>query len=79
MRRSFVLPSEIMVHRDHDCRAESTKFKCRSTLFDASLFSTLMSRTKSSINLLYDNSMYQPEALYKLKSESSNSLAENRR
>lgn len=70
MKRQYLLPSEIFNKYDHDCRSESTKFKSRSLLFDVSVFSTMMSRTRSSMNKFYENSLYQPETL-DLNAESS--------
>lgn len=77
MQRNYILPSEVTYKFDHDCRNESTKFKERSLHFDVSVFTSMMSRTKTSLNSFYDKTLYQPEVLG-LKSESSSFFNENR-
>ena len=61
MKRNYILPSELLNRFEHDCRADSTKYKYRNVIHDTSVFAKLMSHTRSSINLFYDNSLYHSE------------------
>ena len=80
MKRNYILPSEILNRFEHDCRADSTKFKYRNVIHDTSVFAKLMSHTRSSINLFYDNTLYHPEAdLADAKTNSTNNSFLSRR
>ena len=62
MHRNFILPSENMNYTVHDCRTDEIKFKRRSKLYDVSVLSTVLSKTKKSLNsILYENYLTQPE------------------
>ena len=62
MRRNFILPSDTIKYVQHDCRPEKLKFKSRSILYDVSVLTTVISKTKKSLNsILYENYLTQPE------------------
>ena len=79
MRRNFILPSETLAYTEHDCRLENLKYKFRDPIYDVSVLSNILARTKSSINLLYDNYLLHPEddlkrfGLFKVKNEDAKS------
>ncbi len=62
MQRNHILPSEKMKYTVHDCRPEDVKFKNRSKLYDTSVLSTVLSKTKHSLNsVIYDKYLTQSE------------------
>lgn len=71
MRRSFVLPSDLLDKSAHDCRPESIKFKNRDVTYDVSVLTTLMSQGKSSLNSFYESYLHRPEDLEEFQSGSS--------
>ncbi|RNA35334.1 E3 ubiquitin- ligase TRIM71-like [Brachionus plicatilis] len=77
MKRNFILPSEGLNYIQHDCRLENLKYQSRSSLYDASLLSTLLAKTKSSVYSFYPNYLKQEENDDK-KSVSSTSDTENK-
>jgi hypothetical protein len=58
MKRNFILPSEEMSYKIHDCRTDATKFANRSDLFDVAVLAQRMTQTNKSINNLYNNYLY---------------------
>lgn len=77
MRRNFILPSEGLNYIQHDCRLENLKYQSRSSLYDVSLLSTLLAKTKSSLHAFYPNYLKQEENDDR-KSVSSISETENK-
>jgi hypothetical protein len=59
-----VLPSDSMKLVTHDCRTDETKFRLRSQIYDIALLSTVMSKTKSSLNSsVFDEYLTKPEEI----------------
>ena len=77
MRRNFILPSEGLNYVQHDCRLENLKYQSRSSLYDVSLLSTLLTKTKSSLHAFYPNYLKQEEN-DDIKSVSDTSDTENK-
>lgn len=64
MRRNFVLPSDSMKLVTHDCRTDETKFRHRSKMYDIALLTTVMNKTKKSLNsFIYDDCLTKPEEI----------------
>lgn len=76
MRRNFILPSEGLNYVQHDCRLENLKYQSRSSLYDVSLLSTLLTKTKSSLHAFYPSYLKQ-EKNDEIKSVSSTGDTEN--
>lgn len=82
MKRTFILPSENLNYFEHDCRLESLKWRNRNSLYDVSLLSCLLRKSKSSLNLIYDNYLHQEEKIdlnisAKTTEKTDNTLTEN--
>jgi hypothetical protein len=65
MKKSFTLPSEKLSIYQHDCRLDSLKYRHRSKLYDLSVLASLLTKTKTSLDLLYDNYLHHSEDLSK--------------
>ncbi len=79
MKRNFILPSETSNYLVHDCRLEDAKYHNRNKIYDVSVLTRLMSKTKSSLNTIYDSYLLHPEEipmspLAKLKVNQDNKL-----
>ena len=63
MKRNFILPSETLNYSVHDCRSEDAKYRYRNKIYDVSILSCLMNKTKASLNTIYDNYLLHPEEI----------------
>ena len=63
MKRNFILPSETLNYLVHDCRLEDAKYRYRNKIYDVSVLSRLMNKTKTSLNTIYDNYLLHPEEI----------------
>ncbi|CAF0907156.1 unnamed protein product [Brachionus calyciflorus] len=59
MKRNYILPSEGLNYIQHDCRLETLKYQSRSSLYDVSLLSSLLAKTKSSVYTFYPSYLNQ--------------------
>ena len=60
----------------HDCRLEDVKYRYRNHIYDVSILSSLMSKTKNSINKFYDTYLLQPEEIPALSTKTSDKREE---
>ena len=71
MKRNFILPSETSNYIVHDCRLENVKYRNRNSIYDVSLLSLLLNKTKASLNIFYDNYLLHPEEMNGVNTRSS--------
>ena len=69
MKRNFILPSETLNYVVHDCRLENVKYRNRNNIYDVSLLCLLLNKTKTSLNIFYENYLSHPEE-YNIKQSS---------
>jgi hypothetical protein len=79
MKRNFRLPSENLSIFQHDCRLDSLKYRHRNKLYDVTILANLLAKTKTSVDLLYDNYLHHSEDLSKLNEneETTNSAGKS--
>jgi hypothetical protein len=64
MNKNLTLPNEKLIYQ-HDCRLDSLKYRHRNKLYDVSVLTGLLNKTKSTLDLLHDNYLHHSEDLSK--------------